>query len=222
MDRWEARTTDLHLEEVEDSVVIYDARDDSVHYLTDDTLLVYNACPGSIDDIAERTGLPEDHVAAHLAELESRALVLIHTSSVSRKTVIASALAVIGIWSMSAPTPAAASSTTSGGDTGGGGGVVVPATMYYFTTNGGLFSANNQGIIIKTPVAPYTGYPLSAGNYEYYGSYTGVIGMYWELTLDTFPKTIFQDAADKAWVDYYRTNNLKLPQIYYSNYPNYP
>ncbi|MEI2821435.1 MAG: hypothetical protein V9E81_15035 [Marmoricola sp.] len=37
MERWETRTTDLHVEEVEGSVVIYDALDDSVHYLTDDT-----------------------------------------------------------------------------------------------------------------------------------------------------------------------------------------
>lgn len=36
-DRWETRTTDLHIEEVQGSLVIYDGRDDSVHYLTDES-----------------------------------------------------------------------------------------------------------------------------------------------------------------------------------------
>jgi hypothetical protein len=130
-DRWETRTTDLHIEEVQGSLVIYDGRDDSVHYLTDDTLSVYAACPGSIDEIAELTGLPQDHVAAHLNELESRALVASHVVGTAsrRSMVVGSALAVLGIWSMTAPTPAAASSTTGGGG-GGGGGTPAP-NMYY-------------------------------------------------------------------------------------------
>jgi hypothetical protein len=221
MERWETRITDLHIEKVEGSVVIYDALDDSVHYLTDDTLRVYSACPGSVEDIAESTGLPEDHVAAHLNELESRALVLVHSAgSASRRSlVVGSTLAVLGIWSMSAPTPAAASSTTPD-DGGGGGGGVIP--VYYFT-GGMLFSqSKRQGIILKTPLAPGTGTVTAAGNYEYYASYDTYVGSYWDLTMDGFSWPSQPDSLDQAWVDYYRTNNLALPTMGPSNYPDFP
>ena len=212
---------DLHVEEVEGSVVIYDALDDSVHYLTDDTLRVYSACPGSVEDIAESTGLPEDHVAAHLNELESRALVLVHSAgSASRRSlVVGSTLAVLGIWSMSAPTPAAASSTTPD-DGGGGGGGVIP--VYYFT-GGMVFTMRaGRGIILTTPLAPGTGTVTAAGNYEYYASYDRYVGAYWEPTMDNFSFPSQPDPTDQAWVDYYRTNNLALPIMGSSNYPDFP
>lgn len=94
-------------------MVVYDHVSDDVHYITDDTVRVWRALPGTPAVIAGRLGIAASDVEGHLAVLAERGLVT-PGGGVSRKLAL-SGLAAGGlaaaIWSMKAPTPAAASST---------------------------------------------------------------------------------------------------------------
>ncbi len=112
---WSRRTSDLHTEQVEGSILAYDTSNDLVHCVADDSRAVYEACDGaSVEQIAERTGFASDVVAAHVRELADRGLVSAEGGDqLSRKRLLAaaSAAAAVTFWTMAVPTPAAASST---------------------------------------------------------------------------------------------------------------
>jgi hypothetical protein len=115
MDHWSRRTDDIHTEEVDGSHVVYDRRNDEVHCLDDRATQVYLACDGrTAAEIAEVTGESVEVVDAHIAALAKRGLVDHNAPGVDRRRFVAGTAAhaaiAVGIWSLTAPTPAAAAS----------------------------------------------------------------------------------------------------------------
>lgn len=112
---WRRRADGLTVEELEGSVVVFDARTDDVLCLTGPAVDVFRACAagGSVEEIASAAGLALDVTAAHLGELADRGLVVSGSaddSRMARRTLLplAGAVAAAAVWSVAAPTPAAA------------------------------------------------------------------------------------------------------------------
>lgn len=111
------------VEHLEDGTVLFDTTTDTVLCLAGPEAAVIAALGGTtIGEIAERTGLQDDIVAAYLGELADRGLVVAAEADprLARRTLArtaAGAAVALGVWSLVAPTAAAAD---SGGFGGGG------------------------------------------------------------------------------------------------------
>lgn len=71
--RW-ALPTAVTMERLEEGVVLYDGTTEEVHRLTGPAVDILNAADGAtVSEIAGRTGLDEQQVAAYLAELADSA-----------------------------------------------------------------------------------------------------------------------------------------------------
>jgi hypothetical protein len=104
---------DLHLEHLDDSIVVYDLADAQIHCLSGATRAVFEAtgATGSAE-IALALGVDREGVEAQLAGLEAAGLVVASGQGPSRKAVVTgTAMGVaLALFSIAAPTAAAAAS----------------------------------------------------------------------------------------------------------------
>lgn len=113
--KWTRRSDDVHVEVVEDSLVVYDLTTDEVTCLDQRAAQVFQACTTvSADELAVATGMTPAQVDEYLQALAGHGLVTSDGSGVERRSLVRGAAlagaAAVGIWSMTAPVPAAASS----------------------------------------------------------------------------------------------------------------
>ena len=112
--RWLPVKDGQHLERLDGSLVVYSEATDQVHCLDDEAAAIYEACQdATTGDIVAATGLPAATVTATLKVLSERGLTVASGSAPDRREflkVAAAAGVAVGIWSLTAPMPAAAAS----------------------------------------------------------------------------------------------------------------
>ena len=109
--RWNARTSDIHTETVQGSLVVYDLHTDQVHCLDERAAKVFAAASDvTATEIASRTGVQEtDDI---LRALHERGILVAEGPATHRRFFLKAAAtgAAVGIFSIVAPTAAAAAS----------------------------------------------------------------------------------------------------------------